>query len=292
LSNLTKVLIVLLTISAIFLCGIVVTYVANADNYKQKYDGLTKERGALEQKVNGLTTQLNEKVQQKDELEKSLTGKITAAKAEADDLKAKLSTAEREKAELVTRTNNMETVTKDFSDTTKKQTETLNAALADVTKLKQDEIKLKQELEQTSASLIEKSAIVDSLEAEKRRLIEEKSDLQARLDKMLIGGGKVAAVNQPVTAERSSAVAAQPQAPSELINLKARVTELDAKNSLATISIGSADGVKEGMKFHVTRGESFICDILIVDVDTNKAVGVLELVQQQPKVGDNAATNL
>jgi hypothetical protein len=46
------------------------------------------------------------------------------------------------------------------------------------------------------------------------------------------------------------------------------------------------------MKFHVTRGDAFICDILIVDVDVEKAVGVLELVQQQPKVGDNASTNL
>ncbi len=47
-----------------------------------------------------------------------------------------------------------------------------------------------------------------------------------------------------------------------------------------------------GMKFHVTRGDEFICDVLIVNVDTEKAVGVLELVQQSPKVGDNASTNL
>jgi hypothetical protein len=46
------------------------------------------------------------------------------------------------------------------------------------------------------------------------------------------------------------------------------------------------------MKFHVTRGDEFICDVLIVNVDTEKAVGVLELVQQSPKVGDNASTNL
>ncbi|MGA2094397.1 MAG: hypothetical protein ABSH16_13495 [Sedimentisphaerales bacterium] len=272
-SNLTKVLIVLLTISAIFLCGIVVTYVATADNYRQKYTNLKSERDSLQQKAEGLTTQLNEKGQQKDELEKSLNSKIIAAKAEADDIKAKLNTAEREKADLVTRTNNMEAVSKDFADTTKKQTETLNTALAEVTQLKQDEIKLKQELEQTSSTLLEKNAIIESLEAEKRRLIEEKSDVQTRLDKMQMGGRAVAA-SPAVTPERGN------------------VAEIDAKNSMATISIGSADGVKEGMTFHVTRGDAFICDILITDVDTEKAVGVLQLVQQQPRVGDNAATNL
>jgi len=67
---------------------------------------------------------------------------------------------------------------------------------------------------------------------------------------------------------------------------------VDLKNSMAGISLGSADGVKGGMKFHVTRGDQFLCDILIIDVDAEEAVGVLDLVQQQPRVGDKVSTNL
>ena len=37
-STLTKVLIVLQTVFSVFLCGIVITYVANADNFKEKYN--------------------------------------------------------------------------------------------------------------------------------------------------------------------------------------------------------------------------------------------------------------
>ena len=288
-SNLTKVLIVLVTLSAIFLCGIVVAYVANADSFKQKYDGQRNKLSALEQEKENLTKQLNEKIQQKDELEKSLTARIAEAKTEASDLKNKLNTAEREKAELLTKTTSMEAVVKDFSDTTNKQTETLNAALEEVKQLKQDEIKLKQELEQTSAALIEKTAIIDSLEAEKRRLIEEKADIQTRIDRMQMGGSTVASI-QAVTPERGYATAVTTSI--EQINLKCRITEVDVRNSMASISIGSVDGVKEGMSFHVTRGDAFICDILITDVDTEKAVGVLQLVQQTPRVGDTAATNL
>jgi DNA repair exonuclease SbcCD ATPase subunit len=289
LSNLTKVLIVLLTISAIFLCGIVVTYVANADSFKQKYEGQRNSLKALEEEKENLTKQLNEKIQQKDDLEKSLNAKIAATKTEADDLKARLNTAEREKAELLTKATSMEAVVKDFSDTTKKQTETLNTALAEVTQLKQDEIKLKQELEQTSAALLERNAIIESLEAEKRRLIEEKADIKTRLDRMQMGGKEVAGI-PAVTPERGNVTAGDTSA--EQTNLKCKVAEVDAKNSMATISIGSADGVKEAMTFHVTRGDAFICDILITDVDTEKAVGVLQLVQQMPRVGDTAATNL
>jgi septal ring factor EnvC (AmiA/AmiB activator) len=290
LSNLTKILIVLLTISSIFLCGIVVTYVANADNYRQKYDSLRKDRDAFEQKTKSLTSQLNEKVQEKDDLEKSLNNRIASMKTEVDDLKGKLNNVEREKAELLDRVNSWASITKDFSETTEKQTQQLDSALEDVKQLKAEQIKLKQQLEQTSATLVEKMAIIESLEVEKRRLIEEKSDIQTRLDRLLQTGGRVTAVTPPVTAERGAAIAARPVG--EPIALRCLVSEVDVKNSLATISIGAADGVREGMKFHVTRGDAFICDILIVDVDTERAVGILELVQQQPRVGDNAATNL
>jgi chromosome segregation ATPase len=279
-----------LTISAIFLCGIVVTYIANANNYKEKYTKLSSDRAALEQEKESLNNQLKEKIQQKDDLEKSLNTQVASLKTKADDLQAKITGVEREKNELLERVNSWASITKDFQATTDKQTQLLATAQEDVKKLKAEEIKLSKELDQTSAAVVEKNALIDSAEAEKRRLIEEKADLQNRLDKMIQAGGKAATPGAPVTQEKGKALPAQ--ATNATINLKALISEVDAKNSLATISIGSADGVKEGMKFHVTRGDEFVCDVLIVNVDTSRAVGVLELVQQSPKVGDNASTNL
>jgi DNA repair exonuclease SbcCD ATPase subunit len=293
LSNLTKILIVLLTISVIFLCGIVVTYVANADNYKQKYASLNSERDSLEKDKESLDNQLKEKIQQKDDLEKSLNGQLATLKTSAADLQAKINTVERERAELLERVNGWASITKDFQATTEKQIQLLTTAQEDVKQLKGEQIKLSKELEQTSAALVEKTAIIEAAETEKRRLIVEKTDLQNQLDNTMKAGGKVAAAGTQVTQEKGYALPAQTTAAA--INLKALISEVDAKNSLATISIGSADGVKEGMKFHVTRGSEFVCDVLIVDVDTDKAVGVLELVQPAtggPKVGDNASTNL
>ena len=70
---------------------------------------------------------------------------------------------------------------------------------------------------------------------------------------------------------------------------------MDLENSLAEISIGAASGVKQNMTFHVTRADKFICDIVILDVEPEKAIGTLELMdvtKEQPKAGDNASTNL
>ena len=289
-SNLTKILIVLLTLSAILLCGIVVTYVASADNYKEKYAKLSSDRAALEQEKESLNNQLKEKIQQKDDAEKSLNAQIALMKTQADELKTKVTSLERSEKELVERTNSFAATTKDFQATTEKQTQLLTTAQEEVKQLKAEQIKLSKEVEQTSTAVVEKTALIESAETEKRRLIEEKADLQNRLDKMMKSGGKPVAAAAPVTQEKGFARSAQPTA--EAVNLKGLITQVDSKNSLATISIGTADGVKEGMKFHVTRGDEFICDVLIVDVDTDKAVGILELVQQSPKNGDNAATNL
>jgi cell shape-determining protein MreC len=290
LSNLTKILIVLLTISSIFLCGIVVTFVATSDNYRQKYNDLVSKRDALNEKAESLTRQLNEEINKKDDLEKTLNNQLATVKSNSDQLQSKLNNVEREKAELLERVNSWASITKDFSATTEKQTQTLNSALEEVKQLKEEQIKLSQQLEQTSSTLMEKMAVIESIDTKNRRLTEEKADLENRLDKLLQAGGREAVVSPPVTQETGATMPVKPL--TEPIGLKGLVSEVDMRNSLAAISLGSADGVREGMKFHVTRGDEFICDILIVDVDVDKSVGVLELVQQAPKVGDNASTNL
>jgi hypothetical protein len=61
---------------------------------------------------------------------------------------------------------------------------------------------------------------------------------------------------------------------------------------MATLSLGTADGVKKDMVFHVTRGDTFVCDIVITSIDVNKCAGVVELKQREPKVGDTASTKL
>jgi seryl-tRNA synthetase len=135
-------------------------------------------------------------------------------------------------------------------------------------------------------------AIIETLQAENKRIQEEKTELQNKLDKFLQPIGKTAAATVPVTPRKEAAQPATTETEVRDIALQGLITAVDLKNSMATISIGTADGVKEGMRFHVTRGNEFLCDILIIDTDAKEAVGALELVQQQPNVGDTVSSNL
>jgi hypothetical protein len=292
LSTLTKVLIVLLTISSIFLCGIVVTYVANAENFRKKYNNLRVEKDAAVENERNAKKQLNELTNQTNQEKLKLNNEIAALKERLGKLNTSLVEAQRQQTALIAEAGKWKAITREFYDTNEKQRQLLEDTLAKLKSVQAQQIVGDRELKETTASLIEKMKIIDTLERTSKQLLEEKTYLQNRLDTLLQQTGKVVAPPEPLTPIRETARVAPPTVD---IGLKGLVNAVDLEKSLAEISVGKANGVKEGMRFHVTRGDKFICDIVILDIEPEKAVGSLELMditQEQPKTGDMVSTNL
>ena len=292
-STLTKVLIVLLTIASIFLCGIVVTYVANADNYKQKYDSLYSGFQAAKTNEDNAKTRLNNTIEEKDRSSEKLGEQIASLEEQINKLKSDLATAERNRDDANRKVNNWAAIVMDFSKTIENNEKLAKDALTERDLKEAALIKQGKELKDTTAALMENMAIVTQLQDESKRLLEEKTELQEKLDQYLRQFGKAIAEPMPVTPLQETA---RLTPPTKDIDLNGSITEVDLKNLLAEVSIGAANGVKEGMRFHLTRGDKFICDIVILDVWPEKAVGWLELVQDQPQdkpqVNDRVSTNL
>ncbi len=292
-STLTKVLIILLTVCSIFLCGIVVTYVANADNFKKQADTLRNSEKAARDNERFAKNQLNEKIKQMDTEKAELNAELASLQAKVGNLEALLDQVNREKAALQARVDQWVGVSQSFTKTTQTQEQLLRNTLAELERVRADQIKQNRELKETSTTLMDKLAVITLLEEKNRRLTEEKADLNKKLDGLLRQFGKAVVAPVPVTQPRTEKALVAPE--TREIGLKGLISVIDLKHSMAEISIGSADGVKEGMKFHVTRGDHFICDILILDVQPEFAIGSLELTevtQLKPKAGDNVSTNL
>lgn len=279
-----------MTLSSIFLCGIVVAYVALADDYKDKYNKIRIERDGLIESEKSLTEQRNVMEAEKNDKENKLNSEIAKLNTEIGTLKADLKEVEAQKKIEQKRASDMASVVETTSQTSSETTKLLMDTQAELNKLKSEQIKLIAQFDDTSKTLLEKLAVIQTLQKEKKQLLEEKIELQNRMDKLLQPTGKATAPVVPVTPKIEIARPAPVIA--EKIGLKGLITAVDTKNKMASISIGTADGVKEGMKFHVTRADKFICDILIIDTDTEEAVGALELVQEQPRPGDTVTTNL
>jgi hypothetical protein len=283
-------LIVLLTISSFFLCAIVVTYVATADNYKQQYNNLIAERDSLKETAEGNVKAFNEKKAEMERMEDRLSSEIAKLNIEISTLKGDLKAANDERKIMTQRVSDMASVVETTSQTSSETTKLLMDTQAQLTKVDSERIKLIAQFDDTSTTLLEKLAIIQTLQTEKKQLLEEKAELLSRMDKLLQPVGR--APEPVVTVTRPREIARPAPVIVRKIGLRGLVTAVDSKNKMASISIGTADGVKEGMKFHVTRGDKFICDILIIDTDAEEAVGALELVQEQPRAGDTVATNL
>jgi hypothetical protein len=292
LSTLTKVLIVLLTISSIFLCGIVVTYVSNAENYRQMYNKLKTDKNAAVENEKNAKKQLNTAIEEAGKQEQLLKKNINDLKIQVDQLQTQLAEANRKADEAVAQENIWRDINTKFLSTNEDLRKLLEDKLAELKSVDAKRIQGDKELKQTTDTLIQKMAIIDSLEKQSKLLLEEKTDLQNQLGSQLQRTGQTVAAPVTVTPLKETARVAMPAVD---IGLNGLVTTVDMDNSLAEISIGSANGVKQNMKFHVTRADKFICDIVILDVEPENAIGTLELMditKEQPKAGDTVSTNL
>jgi hypothetical protein len=299
LSTLTKVLIVLLTVFSIFLCGIVVTYVANADNYRKKAKDTDQKFNSADKKRESAERAEEEAKKTADADRAKLGAQINDLALQVKKLQDDLEAAKRENAQLVQRVTSMGDAVAAANATAKQQMTQFEAAQQKVQALEADRTNREKELAETSQTLLEKVTIIAQIQDTVRQLTQENQDLGNRLNQYLVQYGKIAA-RSPTTVQPRPAVAqpVQPAAavPSQTqsIALNGQVTQVDLRSRLAEISIGTAAGVRKDMKFHVIRGDRFVVDILILEVWPDKAVGILDLLQPgvQPQVGDKVTTNL
>ena len=147
--------------------------------------------------------------------------------------------------------------------------------------------------------LLAKQSIIGDLEADKKAFEQDISQLRRKLDSYLQRRGTEPARYVPITSRSETAMVRSPLGagtpPSEQpIGLKSTITNIDAKNALAEISLGSAHGVRGGMRFFVTRQAKFICVIEIIDVEPEKSIGQIKQIQPgfQPQRGDSVVTTL
>ena len=285
-SVLTKILIVLLSLFSIFLCGAVVTYVGNAGNYKALLDDQKSLNDSLKAKNTTLTRQYTELTAEMKRKEEELNARNQTLEQEKAEVVTMLRAAERKNLEYQNKVNRWTGVLDGFRQTMGNLEKSLMLTQEQLDKARTESIRNQKELNEIHTSLYEKIVQMQSLEAQRDRLLEQKSELEKQIT--AVAEPDVEADEERPTVEGGLMDRAQ-GVPSEL-DLKGLITEVG--ESLVTISLGSDDGVTEQTLFHVTRGDEFICDIIITHVDTNKSAGIIELVQQQPIVGDNVSTKL
>lgn len=283
-SILTKILVVLLSIFSILLCGMIVTFVGNTNNYKEQLDQQKQLNTVLSAELTNKDELYNSQVKKTEELQKNYDEGLQAAEGEKNKLAVDLRTAQRLAQQYQAQADSWKGVLAGFEQSVRNLQASLSQTQQQLDVTREQGIKDQKELNQITADLYEKIVQLQSMEAERRRLLEQKTELEKQLSSASVMPQAVAPVT-PLN-RTASAAAVSPAG----TDIKGLVTNVD--RNMITLSVGSADGVKENMVLHITRGDRFLCDVVVTNVDINQSAGVLELVQQQPQVGDTASTKL
>ena len=238
-------------------------------------------KSSIEEEWNAAKVKLADAQKTAEETEPVLTAQIVKLKDDLTRTQAEIDTLNK-------RVTDSMAAIKAATATASQQIRLYETAHAQLKATESDKIQLSKEYDETQSVLLEKLAVVASQDKMIRELEEEKSEIQGRLEQYLRQYGKVPAPATAATLVPSKVQMAQPVA---AIGLKGLISDLDIANKLAEISLGSTDGVKEGMKFIVTRDNQFICNVVVLDVDAERAVGLLDLVKGTPVAGDRVSTN-
>jgi myosin heavy subunit len=267
-----------------------VTYVSNANNFKEKYTIANKNLRAQREITKNAVKKYEKYTEQKDADFVKANAKITELKTQNETLQRNFDNMSKKNHELTLAMAGMSSSVKAANTTAKAQTDQLEKTLNDLKALEKNHTIQTKDLKETNDTLMEKMAIISTQLKKIKQLTEEKTELQAQLGKFHNQYGKAVQTNPTVSRFSSKARLAPRSAPD--IGLNGSITDIDLKNHLVEVSVGTTNGVKEEMKFRVTRGDKYVCDILILEADAEKSVGVLDMIQITPRVGDKIASNL
>ena len=287
-SALTKILIVLVSLLSIFLCAVASTYVGTSINYKERAGDLASEVGRLESEMAALQSLFDSTKMSMQTNQEKLQGNYERLVRDNSDLNVKLATEERKVLESERNLDKLLAELTTFSKTIQNMNLSLEDTRVALAEARSDGVGDRKKLAELTEKLLEQFVQIQNMQVQTKRLMEEKTVLEDNFAKAKVSVPKVT----PVTPQIGEALPADtlPVAPSTK-GLKGYIIEV--KGSLATVSIGAADGINKKDVLHVFRGSEFICDISITDVDTNKAAGVLEFVQQGgPRMGDTVTSEL
>ena len=263
-----------------------VAFVGSAKNFRTLY---TEQKQLAEYSQAELTKKdelFNTQAFKYKESENRLQDSILALEMEKNQLVADLRRSERLSTQYQAQADSWKGVMTGFEQSVRNLQGSLQQTQQQLDATRSQGIRDQKELNQITADLYAKIVQLQSLEAERRRLLEQKTELEQQVTALSTGAAVELRPAVTPLARTATPASTAPVA----VDIKGLIVDVD--ETLVQLSVGSADGVRENMVFHITRGEQFLCDIVVTNVDINQSAGVLQLVQQRPRVGDMASTQL
>ena len=284
-SILTKILTLLVALVAIFLSGVVIVFVGNANNWREKYE---EQRATAQAALTHAQVQEQALADVKGRMQ-ALQTTLTNAVTSLEQVNAELTRErEQEAAERVTAEQRAQTATavsKSLSETLSKLRETRDFLQSQLGTAHESRIRAEAQVLELTQQLNRAMAQSEQLNRIRRR--QEETIQELRQDLQTVRARLQQSTVSATTAESGVGVGFGPGEPAE-VPIRGQVTEI--ANGRVQLSVGSSSGVREGMEFNVIRGNQFLGSIVVTHVESTESVGRVSRSEGTIVEGDAVST--
>jgi len=283
LTTLTKVFIVIIAVLAIVFSILVIQYTAMTENYKAQADQNLTRATAAEQELKGQASLSAIAQAHQSQVLRDMESQIAELRTQLATQTSELATernkllAEQQKGAALTGQVSQLSGMFQTADTERKQLQ------EQLTAIRQQLAALQGENFQVTQTNQELELQRQLYEKQIRLLKEQNVSLEETVAKLRQRMASPPGQDQARTAGSQGPVGSAQEA--QAAPIMGQITEV--RDSLAGISVGSAQGVKEGMEFIVYRGGQYLGKLQVREVQPDASVGELVQVQGAIHRGDN-----
>ncbi|MCK4659634.1 MAG: hypothetical protein KAV82_08960 [Phycisphaerae bacterium] len=282
-SALTKIFIVLLAVFSIAFAMSTVSFVSQTSNWRKLAEDYQSANQILETKMmNQSAAHAAEKANWLDARREHLR-QTAELEGEFLDLQTDQSQLNADMAQLKSEKMSAEALARNLAG----QLELASTA-RDNEQGQREKLQVRNiELEKRNLDLNER---VNELTTRTVVLIEQQRQFEQQINILRAENEKLTTLTRRAASGEHHADSSEMVSPVEPVAgtpIRGRIIEVDGK--LATISVGSADGVQENMMFVIYRGMEYIGDIKVTDVAPHTSAGTITRARGTPQLNDLVA---
>ncbi len=282
-SALTKIFIVLLAVFSIAFAMSTVSFVTQTNEWKKLAEDYRDAYGVIETKmVNQSAAHAAEKANWLDARREQMR-QLAALEAQLQEAQHDLAGLRAELAQVKLARSDAEALARNLTG----QLQLASTAWDNELKQREAFQERNIELETRNLDLNER---VNELTTRTLVLVEQQRQFEQQINILRAENEKLAAITRRAATgefDVAGAGAVTPVEPVASTPIRGHILEVDGK--LATISVGSADGVQKNMTFVIYRGADYIGDLKITDVEPHRSAGSIVRFRGTPRVDDLVA---
>ena len=289
---LTKAFVVLVTFLSVLLVALLVPFVANTQNFRERIEDLEQAKEAAELRAEQQAAEISALESEQSQQVANLTAAKEELRSKVSDLQDQLDQVRAARRQLATENEQLKAGRVRLSTAVKQQGEIMEALQTELKNRRENMLEKQTRAIQLADRNNELQSQRESLKRKVRHLQEQMTRLEERNTEL---ESKLARLPDDVRRRHiQKADAAGAERPSYMPQgpIHGQVTRVDTRDgqTFVQLNVGEQDGVERNMKFWVHRGDTFLGTVLVTAVEVDSAAGKVELSQGEIQQGDRILT--